>query len=253
MLRKSAYVSILLALIIFVGIQSVHSAKPAGNGVLVTMIEGTARVVKPGAKSGIRLKTGDRLTTDCEVRVDQRSRVEMKFPDNTVMRLSENSCLKLNQVAFNDKTGAKTFKVNLTIGKLWANVKKLVTSDSAVEVHTVNAVAGVRGTVYRVNVEEDTSALVKVYEGAVFVANPPHEISKPASPVGGPVPVSGPHEVAPPHHEVTLQEWQVIIQSMQQIAISSQGIASQPQNFTPADDADDWVTWNQEQDKKVQF
>jgi hypothetical protein len=39
-------------------------------------------------------------------------------------------------------------------------------------VKTSNAVAGVRGMVYRVNVDEDISALVKAYEGEIFVAKP---------------------------------------------------------------------------------
>jgi hypothetical protein len=51
-------------------------------------------------------------------------------------------------------------------------------------------------------------------------------------------------------HEVTMEEWVVIVKAMQQISISSQGVASKPQDFDPKADADDWVKWNQERDKR---
>jgi hypothetical protein len=47
-----------------------------------------------------------------------------------------------------------------------------VTLDSSVHVKTLNVVAGIRVMVYRVNVDEDRSALVKAYGDEIFVANP---------------------------------------------------------------------------------
>jgi hypothetical protein len=169
------------------------------------------------------------------------------------MRLAEKSHLKMNELAFNKQTDEKNVKVDLSVGKLWAKVKKLSTSNSSVEVRTSNAVAGVRGTVYRVNVDNDKSALVKVYDGSVYVANPPRDASKPADKAILPHEVSGPHEVPPPVHEVSMEEWTVIVKAMQQISISSQGVASKPQDFDPKADTDDWVRWNQERDKVTQF
>jgi hypothetical protein len=105
-----------------------------------------------------------------------------------------------------------------------------------------------------VNVEEDKSALVKVYDGSVYVANPPKDESgRPPREVSAPVPVPGPHEVPPPYHEVTMEEWHVIVKSFQQVTISPDGVASQPQDFDPEADADDWVKWNQERDKQTRF
>jgi hypothetical protein len=107
--------------------------------------------------------------------------------------------------------------------------------------------------VYRVNVNEDRSAMVKVYDGSVYVANPPIDAAKPTDKITAPVPVAGPHEITPPIHEVSLEEWHVIVKSFQQVSISPQGVASLPQDFDPKADADDWVTWNQERDKDVVF
>jgi len=239
---------LVVALAVLVVPQAVLADESSGNDAIVTVIEGSARVYTKGSTQGKELKKGDPLKREDEVRVADKSRLEMRFPDGTIMRLAENSRLKMSELAFNKKTSTKKFKVDLGIGKLWANVKKLLTEDSAVEVKTSNAVAGVRGTVYRVNVEEDKSALVKVYDGTVYVANPPRETGGPGAGTP-PHEVAGPHEVPPPYHEVSMEEWTAIVKAMQQITISPQGVPSKPEDFDPKTDADDWVRWNQQRDK----
>lgn len=229
----------------------VFAAESGGSDAVVTVIQGTARVYAKNSIKGRVLKKGDLISKDQEVRVAEKSRIEMRFSDGTVMRLSEKSRLTMSELAFNRQTDSKKVKVDLSLGKLWAKVKKLTTPDSSVEVRTSNAVAGVRGTVYRVNVEEDRSALVKVYDGTVYVANPPRDASKPDDRVTAPHPVAGPHEVPPPVHEVSMEEWTVIVKSMQQISISPQGVASKPQDIDPKKDTDEWVKWNQERDKEI--
>jgi hypothetical protein len=219
---------------------------------VVTMLDGSAQVLMKGERAAHSIRKGDRLSKDQKVQVADRSRIEMRFPDGTVMRFSERSTVKLNDVYYNRRSGDKSVKVDLVLGKLWANVKKLVTSGSRVEVKTTNAVAGVRGTVYRVNVEEDKSAVVKVYDGSVSVSGIPREAQEQAQ-GPGPVPVPGPHPVPPPYHEVTMEEWHVIVKSFQEVTISPEGKPSEPKDFTPQEDADDWVKWNRERDRDIQF
>ncbi len=232
---------------------TMSAAESGGSDAVVVVLQGTARVYNKDATKGRLLKKGDSVKKDQEVGVAERSRIELQFPDGTVMRLSEKSRLKMSELAFNKQTQSKNVKVDLSVGKLWAKVKKLATPDSSVEVKTSNAVAGVRGTVYRVNVDEDKSALVKVYDGTVYVANPPRDTTKPIDKMTEPHPVAGPHEVPPPMHKVSMEEWIVIVKAMQQISISPQGVASKPQDFDPKADADDWVMWNQERDKKTEL
>jgi hypothetical protein len=224
-----------------------------GSDATVTALDGTAKVFGKENPAGRALKKGDRLGKDQEVRVGERSRIELRFPDGTVMRLSERSRLSMSEVLFSAKTERKNVKVNLGVGKLWANVKKLMTADSSIEVKTTNAVAGVRGTIYRVNVDDDKTAVVKVYDGSVYVANPPRDDSPNAGKTAPPHEVAGPQEVAPPYHEVSLEEWTAIVKAMQQITISPQGVPSKPESFDPKADADEWVRWNQERDKKAHF
>jgi hypothetical protein len=231
----------------------VLAAESGGSDAVVTVIQGSARVYSKEAPKERFVKKGDRINEDQEVRVAEKSRIELRFADGTRMRLSEKSSLKMRELAFNKQTEGKNVKVDLEGGKLWANVKKLTTPDSSVVVKTSNAVAGVRGTVYQVNVNEDKSALVKVYDGEVYVANPPRDAAQPLDKVTAPHAVAGPHEVPPPMHEVSMEEWTVIVKAMQQITISPQGVASEPQSIDPKVDLDDWVKWNQERDKELTF
>jgi hypothetical protein len=167
------------------------------------------------------------------------------------MRFAERSTIKIDDLSYDEKTRRKKVRIDMIGGKLWAKVKRLMTADSKVEVKTVNAVAGVRGTTYRVNVNEDNSALIRVYDGSVDVAGVQRAAAEPSSKSLEPVQVTGPHEVPPPYHEVTMEEWHVIVKSFQQITISPQGVASKPEEFNLQQDLDDWVKWNQERDKQL--
>src|SRR5512139_673188 len=180
-------------------VSSVAAYPPEEPAAVVTMLDGKATVSICGAKTGTALKKNDKLAKNQEVQVGERSRIELRFPDGTVMRFAERSRIKLEDISYDSKTQYKKVKVDLGGGKLWANVKKLVTTDSKVEVKTVNAVAGVRGTVYRVNVEDDNSALVKVYDGSVYVDGVQKGEPREAPAVGftAPVPVPGPSQVPP--------------------------------------------------------
>jgi len=241
---------IVLAAILITGC-AVTMASAVDSAAVVTRLDGSASVFANGAKVGTPLKKNTKIMKGQEVKVGERSRIEIKYPDGTVMRFAERSVIKMDDISYDSKTQNKKVRVDLGSGKLWANVKKLATADSRVEVKTVNAVAGVRGTVYRVNVEDDNSAMVKVYDGSVNVTGIPKEAAKTAGQYTAPVPVAGPSEVPPPYHEVSMEEWTVIVKAMQQVSISPQGVASKPQDFTPQQDMDDWVKWNQERDQQL--
>ncbi len=232
--------------------EAVEKKTAGSSSAVVTAIDGSAQVFTKKKAPGRALKKGDKLTDDNEILVGDRSQVEIRYPDGSVMRLAQKSRFLMSEVKYDPKTETKNITVGLSVGRLWAKVRKL-TADSSVQVKTANAVAGVRGTVYRVNVEEDNSAMVKVYDGSVYVANPPRDPSQAADMSKAPHEVSGPHAVPPPYHEVTMEEWTEIVKAMQQITISPQGIPSKPQDFDPKAEADDWVKWNQERDKELDF
>jgi len=246
--------AILAFLVLFVFSTAAYAAKPpvlvkmAKGDAKVSVLEGTAHSTLPGQKGVKKLKVGDLLKAGYEVTTGDKSRMELLLPDNSVVRFAENTNFKIMQ-ADADAAGKRDVRIFVTIGKIWSNVRKALGVKGGFEVSCENAVAGVRGTVYRMNVEGDKSALVKVYDGEVSVAAAVSQAEQKAPVAGPPQPVPGPTAVAGPK-PVSMEQWVYIVKSMQQIHIRSNGTAEEPQEFKEAEDRDEWVDWNKSRDKK---
>lgn len=222
--------------------------KMAKGEAKVTVLEGTASAICPGQKAAVKLKANSLLKPGCEISTGDKSRMEMLLPDNSIVRFADNTRFKLMQVDAGT-TGKRNVKIFMSVGKIWSNVRKALGSKGGFEISCENAVAGVRGTVYRMNVEDDKSALVKVYDGEVSVAAAAAQQDQKAPVPGPPKPVAGPTAVAGPK-PVSMEEWVYIVKSMQQIRIKSNGTAEEPKDFTEAEDKDEWVDWNKSRDNK---
>jgi ferric-dicitrate binding protein FerR (iron transport regulator) len=215
----------------------------------ITTLRGTAQAVCPAQKETQVLKTHDMIQAGCIVTTGADSRLELALPDRSVVRFAEKTKFKLISADVTDE-GKRSVGISVGVGKVWMNVRKsLQGGDDKFEVSCQNAVAGVRGTVYRMDVENDQSAQVKVYEGEVNVAAASGALQAPVMAVGPPRPVAGPTSVAGPK-PVSIAEWGYIVKSMQKIQISADGRAEEPKAFTESEDMDDWVKWNKKRDRR---
>jgi len=130
---------------------------PADDSMIATFVEGAVTARDAPLSAGDMLKAGDTVETrEC-------GRVEISVPGGTVIRMGESSRLTLLAA-----TPHKTFSARLVLGNLWLRVHKLLASEKF-EVETESAVAGVRGTEFRIEVAQDQPDLLRVYEGAVAV------------------------------------------------------------------------------------
>lgn len=209
---------------------------------MASFLEGSAFKSKDGKDWKPVLK-GDFLGANENVKTGVKSRLELTLPDGSRVRFSEKTTFKVERLLFTEEE--RGFEIKVFFGKAWSKAAKFKKT-SKFEVKTGTAVAGIRGTTFRVDANEDLSSLVKVYEGEVAVNSLPAESQDKGK---KPKYISGPKEVPGPH-EVSREEWSYIVKSWQQIAVSPEGIASKPVSFSPEEDKSEWVLWNQEMDKR---
>jgi len=165
------------------------------------------------------------------------------------VRVASDSHFKVLQVDVGGDSVPRNMKFHMAMGRTWANVSKALGEKGQFELRSENAVAGVRGTIYRMDVEKDKSALVRAYDGAVRVSGGGHAVEAPKM-IGPPQKVAGPTSIPGPK-KAKMEEWVFIIKSMQQIIIAADGTAEKPRDFTEKDDRDEWVDWNKARDREL--
>lgn len=253
-MRKAIFLSMVIMMVLCLVLpgavlaQKRPIAVKAGKGEIVAAhIEGAAQVRPQGAKSWLPLELNKALHNGDEVTVGKASRLELLMPDKSRLRFAAETRFKIMQTP---EAAKEDVKVHVAVGRTWANVSKSIGIKRKFELSCDNAVAGVRGTVYRMNVSDDQSALVRVYDGEVAVsgATKPMDrgeqiFGKKPTKVAGPKPVAGPHKI-------TMEEWVVLLRSMQQVSIRADGTADKPREFTEQEDRDEWVDWNKERDRE---
>ncbi len=239
---------------VLLGLQQVEAKRVVelkiGHGeAKVNLLEGLAHVLPVGKKAWRSLGVRDMLRGGDEVNTGSKARLELVLPDYSTVRFAGNSHFKILQMEVGDQAVPANIKFHLAVGKTWANVSRAMGRGSQFELQCENAVAGVRGTIYRMNVEVDKSALVRVYDGWVHVSGGGPAVELPTM-IGPPKKNAGPKPISGPK-KVTLGEWLFIVKSMQQIRIAADGTAEKPRDFTEQEDRDDWVDWNRSRDQEL--
>jgi hypothetical protein len=211
--------------------------QPAGS---VTFVSGEA-TRSAGGKTE-KLAVGRLVYAGDVLETRRRTRLEVKLADQSVLRLGPLSRATVEQAAFGASVEDRKVSAKLVVGKVWANVAKAVGGEARFEVRTENAVAGVRGTTFRVDAATDKSVVVKVYSGTVAVAagripRPEHGGAQ-----GERRQVSGPQEVS-------REEWEKIVTAMMQVRVSAAGVPAEPEAFALSKaGGDEWEEWNRSRD-----
>jgi len=110
-------------------------------------------------KNGSPAKTGDPLANGDKIHTAKNSAATLTFPDNSVLRLDENTDISVSQ--------ASSLKISIfqSLGRTWSRVVKLVDSNHSYEIVTPTAVATVRGTAFATNVNLDESTNIDTGSG----------------------------------------------------------------------------------------
>lgn len=193
----------------------------------VAALEGEAtRAAKDGAaealKVGSNIELGDTITV-------KTGNLKFELNDGSVIMLAPASVLEITKAEFEGQE-RKGFQGLLKGGSLWTKVKKALGAGEF-EVSTERAVAGVRGTIFRIDADALVKAakgkgrkasIVRVIEGSVAV-NPSKLIAAQLAEALKKK-KAGPRVEVPGPKEVTVQEWEKIFVTLaanQQIAVSA--------------------------------
>jgi hypothetical protein len=228
---------------------------PEPDQAKVTFLQGKGEVLPKGETTWKFLKVGSLLFRDDEVRTGDKARIEIQLPDRSILRFDQQTTFKMKTVFFDAQEGSRDVRVEMAAGKTWANVRKAFGSKKTFEVASANAVAGVRGTIWRMNVALDRSVLIRVYEGSVEVYQPFGKPDYKPEEEGFKVPreVRGPQEVPRPYEEVSKERWEeIVLTQMMQVVIPPTGKPDKPVAFRAEDDQrEEWVRWNQRRDQEI--
>jgi hypothetical protein len=228
------------------------STAMAAAGPVASFVKGTVESGPSAEGPFTKVKRNDALTGGTFLRTGENARAEVKFTDGSVIRVGPSSTLHLAAAGFD--ASKKEVKVDATLvgGKAWANVAKLVGSEAKFEVKSANAVAGVRGTVFRINVEKDAATVVKVYDGAVAVSNSPFFSDKPDKNAALTPIDPNRRQIAAPFQEISKKEWEQVVARMMETRVAADGQMSTATAFTSDKDKledPEWVNWNLACDK----
>jgi hypothetical protein len=221
----------------------------------VTFLQGKADSLPKGETAWKSLRVGNLLSQEDEVRTGEGSRIEIRLPDRSIMRFDQRSTFKMKNLLFDSQEGSREVRVEMPVGKTWANVRKAFGPKKTFEVASANAVAGVRDTVWRMNADIDQSTLIRVYEGTVEIYHPfvKSDYKPEEGGLKAPREVRGPEEVPRPYGEVTKEQWeQIVLTQMMQVVVPPAGKPGDPTPFRLEEDrVEEWVRWNQERDRQI--
>jgi type II secretory pathway pseudopilin PulG len=135
-------------------------------------IKGKAEIKRAGTPRFFPASKGAIVNPGDEIRTTQGSEVVITLENMAINSLSGNTTYSLKSLEVDPETKSVQVQVNLPQGKLWSEVGRLKTKDSSFIVETPAAVTGVRGTVFRVEVEQATAKTnVSVVAGEVAVSS----------------------------------------------------------------------------------
>ncbi len=154
--------SVCLLVAFFVeGPSRAQAARPVAT---IAAARGSVQVRGPGAKKYGPAKAGMGLSGGTRLKTGPGGDARLKFFDGTVSKVRSET-----EIVVRARQGQRQSTIVLFFGRIWTRVVSTVRGERKFEVHSANAVAGVRGTVFEVGVAEDGSTRVVVEEGEVKV------------------------------------------------------------------------------------
>ncbi|MBI4832470.1 MAG: FecR domain-containing protein [Candidatus Lindowbacteria bacterium] len=129
---------------------------------------GTIEVLPKGETEWKPAQKGTPVDEGDSIRSGPNSKAVAVFANQVIMAVEQQSTVNMEKLQQSPKKGIN-IKANLGEGQIWNDVGRLKTKQSKFFVETSQAVTGVRGTVFTVQVAPDATTKVAVVDGTVDV------------------------------------------------------------------------------------
>ena len=137
-----------------------------------TIVKGKVNILRAGEEKWIKAEVDMPVYPGDKVKTGAKSEAELILDDGSMLRIEEKTLIEIvdSKIEGEGEEAKKNFFLNLFSGKALNNLKKLAHKESRYNITTKTAVAGIRGTEFSVEADEDKTE-VAVFEGEVDVAN----------------------------------------------------------------------------------
>jgi len=134
-------------------------------------IDGVSELLRANTQNSQPLHLGSMLYLGDEIRTSNQSTIAIKFADETILTIHENSLVRFDHLSAHGVTGMVDTRLNILKGRTDTKVTPAVGPGSRFEIQTPSAISSVRGTIYRTSVSENGKASnIEVLRGKVAVS-----------------------------------------------------------------------------------
>ena len=159
------YKSLLAVLLTFVFVCAQN------NTAKIRFMIGSAERLPANETSWEKTSLNDKVFEGDRIKTALNSRVELEMPDQSVIRIDQNSIFDVKDIKTEEESGEDNFSFTLWAGNVWAKFTKVLSGRKSRTIESPSAVVAVRGTTFEVNVDQDLTTRVAVEEGEVLVTS----------------------------------------------------------------------------------
>ncbi len=154
---------IMVAIALCAAVVTADRGQVQTNQAVLTSMYGDVQI-RHGAAGYYPAELNELLQPNDAVKTGAGSRAELSLGEGGYVRMDENSQILVTAL---DAGGTTSFQA--LAGGVWVTIERLLGGSSKFEVHMPSAVASVKGTVFRCEVDEEGASNTYVYEGNVEV------------------------------------------------------------------------------------
>ncbi len=234
----------ILCYVFWIGMQDAAIKDKKG---VVVYLDGSAKKQKLEEDNWRSIEANSVVVSGERVRTLIDSRAELEMAQLDIIRMAPKTTIDILKLYEETKDQVREAKIVLQSGDLWANITKK-DEKMVFSINTPVAAAAITGTTLRLNVSQDSTSEVRVYSGEVLLSRAKEEKTQRIKTLH-PIEIDGPKVIEGPK-EVTLEQWTLIVKSMQKVKIDKEGKIIQSGSFSTKDQDEqtEWIQWNQSRD-----